>query len=109
MLEHMPEPGAVVFAHAPEESPGFPVGAAVFRETGQGARQCIDERWTQAAGGPRFESAQIQFEADDGKARVQGRANIDGTIDNAHETLLRRQCGRQLFFSLNQPTGGRQS
>ncbi len=84
VLEHMPEPGAVVFAHAPKETAGLSVRAAVLRKPGQRGRERIDELRPQAAGGPRFERAQVEFEANDGKMRVQRRADIDGTIDNAH-------------------------
>ena len=35
VLEHVPEPGAFVFAHAPEKAAGLAIRAAVFGQAGQ--------------------------------------------------------------------------
>ena len=42
VLEHVAEPGAFIFAHAPEEAAGHAVRAAVLGQAGQGRRESID-------------------------------------------------------------------
>ena len=81
----------------------------MFRKSGQRGRESIDEGLSKSTRGPRFQRAQVQFEADDGKTRVQRRAHINGSIDYAHGALLRRADAALLFFGLNQPAGSRQS
>ena len=84
MLEHMAEPGAFVFAHAPQKSAGLAVRAAVLGQAGQGRGKRIDKLRAQPAGGPGLELAEVQLQPDDGKARVQRRADVDRTIEDAH-------------------------
>ena len=84
MFQHVSQPRAFVLPHAPEESAGLLVGTAVFGKAGQGGRQRVDEPAAEPARGPRLEVPQVELDANDGKMRVQGRSDINRSIDNAH-------------------------
>jgi hypothetical protein len=84
VFENVTEPRTIVFTHAPQESARHLVGTAMFGKPGQRRRQRIDELWAEAARGPRFERAEIEIEAYDGKSCIQGRSYIHRTIENAH-------------------------
>ena len=84
VFEHVPQPGALAFAHAPDESAWLAVRAAVLFETGQGGHEAVDETGTEAPGRPLFEFAQVQFEPDDREMRVQRRADENRAVEYAH-------------------------
>jgi hypothetical protein len=63
----------------------------MFGKTGQRRRQCVDKFAAKTAGGPRFERAKVQVEADDGKACLQGGSYIYRTVENAHVDAPRRR------------------
>ena len=96
VLEHVAEPRAFVLAHAPEESAGLAVRAAVLGQSGQRGGQAIDVRRPEPARRPGFERAEVQLQPDDRKMRVQRRADVNRTIENLHgrATLLRESCRR---------------
>ena len=84
VFEDVSEPRPFVLPHASQQATRFLIRAAVFGETGKRRRQRVDEVLPQAAGGPRLERTQIEIEAYYGEARVERRADIDGSFENAH-------------------------
>src|SRR5581483_11064355 len=87
MLENVTEPGPLILAHAAQKPAGLAVRAAVFGQTGKCCDEPLDERVAEAARGPLLQSSQIELEPDDRKARVQGWANVDRTIEDAHGAI----------------------
>ena len=87
MLEHMTQPGALVLAHAAQKAAWRIVGAAVFSQAGQCGDERVDERAAQPCRGPGFQRAQVKFQSNDRKVRVQRGADIDRTIEDTHEYL----------------------
>ena len=55
VLEHVAEPRPLVFAHAPEESAGLAVGAAMLGEPGKRCGERVDECAAEPARGPGLE------------------------------------------------------
>src|SRR6202011_2511217 len=84
VLEHVAEPGALTLAHAAEKAARLTVGAAVLGKPGERRGQRIYERGAQSPGGPRLQGTEVQLEANDGEARVERGADIDGTVEDAH-------------------------
>src|SRR6516225_1534465 len=65
MLHDMAEPRAIAFRHAPHESAGGLIRAAMLCEAWQTAEQTIDESPTEAPGRPLLQHAQIDGISDD--------------------------------------------
>ena len=84
VLQYVAQPRPLVLAHAPEEAAGLAIRAAVLGKPGQRLGERVDERRSEAPGRPAFQLAQIQFEADDRKSRVERWADVNGTVDDAH-------------------------
>ena len=84
VLEHVAEPGALVFRQTPHEAARFAVRASVFLEAGQRLQQRIVEPLAQAPGWPLFQLAEVEEQADDGEAGIQTRTQVDGTFQNFH-------------------------
>ncbi len=57
VLEDMPEPRPVIFAHASNETSRLPIRASMVDQTGQRRRQGIDKFAAETAGRPSFEIA----------------------------------------------------
>ena len=62
-------------------------------QAGQCGGERVDEVVAQTPGGPGFERAQVEFQADDRKVRVQGRPDIDGSIEDAHRRYSLARIG----------------
>ena len=84
MLEHMPEPGALVLGHAADEATRLAVRTAVLVQPGQSGEQAVDERAAEPRGGPLLERAEVELEADDREVRVERGADIDRTFEDPH-------------------------
>ena len=84
VLEYVAQPGSFVLAHAPEEAARLPIRAAVLGETGQGLGKRVDKCSAEPARGPRLQCSEVQLEADDRKVGVLRRADVDGTVEDAH-------------------------
>src|SRR5882757_8194737 len=67
VLENMPEPRTLIFAHASKETSRLPIGTSMFDQTGQCFRQGIDKFAAEPAGRPGLEIAQVEFEANNRK------------------------------------------
>ena len=70
VLEHVPEPGALVLVHATDEAARLAVGAAVLGEAGEGGDEPVHEFLAEAARGPGLELAEVQLQPDDREACV---------------------------------------
>ena len=81
----------------------------MFGETGQGGGQRIDELRPQAARGPILERTQFEFQANDGKTRIQRRTNVDGTFENTHVLAPPRMRPSFIPLAPALGAGGRQS
>ena len=114
VLEHMTEPGALVLAHAAEEAARLVVGTAVLRETRQCRGQCVDEAGAETCRRPLLEVTEVELEPDDREMGVERRADVNGTIEDAHiglplppggssggswHTGARGRSGRALLFT----------
>src|SRR4030095_7858069 len=77
-------PSAFVLAHAPQESTGLAVRAPVLGQSGQSGGQAVDVLRAELARRPCFQRAEVELQANDGKMRVQRRADVARTIENLH-------------------------
>ena len=84
MLQHVPQPGALVLGHPAHESTRLTVRTAVVVEAWQRGKQCIDEITTQPARGPLLQIAQVECQPDHGKVSVVARPHVHGLVENFH-------------------------
>ena len=84
MLEHVAEPGALVLVHPPDEPARLLVGATVLGEAGQRLDEAVDEGRSKLARGPGLELAEVELQPDDREAGEVRRADVNGTIEDAH-------------------------
>src|SRR5579871_464309 len=103
VLEHVPEPGALILTHAPEESARLAVRAAVLGKAGQCGGERIDEPGAETAGGPGFECTEVELESNHGKSGVHRRTDVNGSIENAHGRFPPGPRARP--YSLDVPPG----
>ena len=71
VFEHMAQPGAFIFPHAPDESAGLAVRTAVCLQAGQRFDQPVNEPFAELAGRPVLQDTQIQDVPDDRKVGPQ--------------------------------------
>src|SRR6202008_3270562 len=90
------------------------IRAPVLSESGQSRGQAIYVLRAELASRPRFQRAEVELQANDGKMRVQRRADVDRAIEYLHGrvTLLKktrrgvtRSC-HVLFLGGNEARGG---
>ena len=88
VLQDVAHPGALTLGEPADEAARLAVGAAVLVEAGQRRDQRIGERGAELAGGPFFERAEVDPEPDDGKMRVEARADVHGLINDSHSNSV---------------------
>jgi predicted lipoprotein len=57
----------------------------MLREAGERGSERVDVRIAEAPGGPGLEFAEVEFQPDDRKMRIQRGPDVDGSIQDAHD------------------------
>ena len=115
-MQHMSQPGPLIFGHAANEAAGFAVRTAVVLQPRETFHQRVDEAASEPHRGPCLERPEVEFEANNREVGVDAGADEDAAVDDEHGGRDGRRetgdggrewCRRRNFASLGGRGGDR--